>query len=298
MVSMRWVWSGRLGVVLGAGVGLFACGGGLANQEPAASVSSPPGDDEATADLTEHHRHHHHGGVTMFIAMSLDSLGILPEQRAAVERIQADLFARMEPARLAEQNVVLAIADGIAAGAVDRGKVDAAVAQVTNAAGALHDATADALNQLHAALTPPQRAALIDKVQAHWDVWKRANSEEEQTNHDAQGGHLAKLARELSLTPDQVDKVRSSVGVATNAPARFNPQDVDSHIQAFGLAFEGETFDAKALSREGSANAHLAGWGAAHMAQFYEAVDPVLSPEQRPKLSQMLREHANHKEES
>jgi len=31
--------------------------------------------------LMEHHRHHHHGGVTLFIAMSLDTLGVSPNSR-------------------------------------------------------------------------------------------------------------------------------------------------------------------------------------------------------------------------
>jgi Spy/CpxP family protein refolding chaperone len=300
MASMRSVWcGGGLSLVLGSSMGLVACGGGLANSQPTASSGGAAADDETTADLTEHHRHHHHGGVTMFIAMSLDSLGISPEQRTVVEKVQADLFAKMAPARLAERGVVLAIAEGIAAGAVDRGKVDSAIDQVATAAGALHESTADALNQLHAVLTPPQRAALVDKVQAHWDVWKRANAEDERAGQDPGGGHLSQLARVLGLTPNQVDRVRASVGAAMSAgPARFDTREVDSHLQTFGPAFEAEPFDAKALSLEGSANARLAGWGAAHMARFYEAVDPILSPEQRARLAQMLRDHADHKEES
>jgi Spy/CpxP family protein refolding chaperone len=296
MTSMRAMWWTARGMVFGASIGLTACGGGSANSEPPASAPNAAADDEAMADLTEHHRHHHHGGVTMFIAMSLDSLGISEEQRITVEKIQTDLYAKMEPARVAEQNLVLAIADGIAAGNVDQGKVDSAVAAVASAASGLHDAAADALNQLHAVLTPPQRAALVDKVKAHWYIWKRANTEENQ----AGGGrreHLAKLANELGLTPDQVSKIQAGLGASKSAPP-FDPQEIDAHLSAFSAAFEADPFDAKSLSHEGSANAHLAGWGAAHMAGFFVAVGPVLSPEQRTKLAAMLREHASHKEDS
>lgn len=296
MASMRVMWWKTRGLVVGATVSLMACGGGAASSEPPASAASASADDEAMADLTEHHRHHHHGGVTMFIAMSLDSLGISEDQRVAVEKIQTDLYAKMEPARIAEQNLVLVVADGIAAGNVDQGKVDSAVATVASAAGGLHDAAADALNQLHAALTPPQRVALVDKVKAHWYVWKRANAAEDQAN-GGRGEHLAKLSSELGLTPDQVGKIQSSLGASKAAPP-FDPQEIDAHLSAFAAAFEADNFDAKALSHEGSANAHLAGWGAAHMAGFFVAVGPVLSPDQRTKLAAMLREHANHKEDS
>jgi Spy/CpxP family protein refolding chaperone len=38
----------------------------------------------------------------------------------------------------------------------------------------------------------------------------------------------------------------------------------------------------------------MVAWGAAHSAHFLETVSPVLTPEQRAKLAQMLREHATH----
>jgi hypothetical protein len=140
MASMRSMWcGGGLGLILGSSVTLVACGGGLANGQSSVTSGGAAADDEGAADLSEHHRHHHHGGVTMFIAMSLDSLGISPEQQTVVEKVQADLFAKMAPARVAERGVVLAIADGIAAGAVDRGKVDSAIDQVASAAAALHE---------------------------------------------------------------------------------------------------------------------------------------------------------------
>src|ERR1019366_1403035 len=154
--------------------------------------------DDAAAGLMEHHRQHHHGGVTLFIAMSLDTLGVSPEQHAAVEKIRTDLHARMEPAHTAEQNLAATLADGLAAGSIDAAKVDAAVAQVTAAAAAVHDASADALNELHTVLTPPQRAALVDKVEAHWAIWQKANAEETDPAK-SEGGHLATLATELGL---------------------------------------------------------------------------------------------------
>src|SRR5580658_6163621 len=171
-----------VGLLLATSSAVVACAEEGASAPPpatpptASAATAPtasPEDDQSSADLGEHHRHHHHGGVTMFIAMSLDSLGVSKDQAAAIEKIQGDLFAKMEPAHVAEQNVLNVLADGIAAGTIDGAKVDAAIDGVKAASAGLHEATIDALNQLHAALTPEQRAALVDKVEAHWEVWKK-----------------------------------------------------------------------------------------------------------------------------
>jgi Spy/CpxP family protein refolding chaperone len=280
-------------LLFGAGA-TVGCAGSAANTPPPATAAAATADDDdVAAGLTEHHRYHHHGGVPLFIAMSLDTLGVSPEQRAAVEKIRAELQARMEPARAAEQSLAAALADGLAAGNIDRAQVDAAVARVTAAAAAVHDASADALNELHAALTPPQRAALVDKVESHWAVWQKANAEEA-GSANREDGHLATLATELGLTQNQVDEIRAAVGEAMKAVPRLDPQEISTHLRALGDAFRSENFDAKGLTNASGANAHLVGWGAAHMAHFVEAVAPVLTPDQRAKLADRLREHATH----
>jgi Spy/CpxP family protein refolding chaperone len=203
-------------LLLGTGA-MLGCGGSAATNAPPASVGGASAEeDDATAGLVEHHRHHHHGGVMLLIAMSLDTLGLSPEQKPAVEKIRSDLHARMEPARAAEQNLVATLADGLAAGTLDPVKVDAAVAQLTSVAAMVHDASTDALNQLHAVLTPPQRAALVDKLEAHWSVWQRANTDE--------SDHVTQLTADLDLTPDQVDKIRASQAEAMKAVPRFDPR--------------------------------------------------------------------------
>ena len=61
-----------------------------------------------------------------------------------------------------------------------------------------------------------------------------------------------------------------------------------------GDAFRARTFDAKTLTAGGPATVHMVGWGAARMARLIGSVSPVLTPEQRGKLVQILRQHANH----
>jgi Spy/CpxP family protein refolding chaperone len=281
-----------------------ACGGGaqestspataadVADVAPAGSAEATY-DDDSTAELKEHHRHHHHGGFAMFIAMSLDSLGTSPEQDATLAKIQADMRAKMRPAHDAEKSLMLTLADGVAAGSIDPSKVDAAVAQVSSAAAGVHDAVADSLNQLHAVLTPEQRAALADKVEAHLAVWRDANTDSDMKK-EAREGRLAELQKSLALTPDQVEKVRASLADSMGRAGQYDRKQGEASLEAFRTAFEADQFDAKSLTLSGPANAQIATWGATRMSRFYEAVGPVLSADQRARLADILRRHANY----
>lgn len=229
----------------------------------------------------------------MFIAMSLDSLGVSPEQTAKIEAIQGDLFAKMAPAHAAEQKVLNILADGVAAGKIDQAKVKGAIEALKTASSGVHDAAAKSLNDLHAALTPEQRAALVDKVEAHWEVWKNANNQDAAPGDEAHPAHLDRVAKDLDLTPDQVAKVRATfVESVKKHPLQLDAAQVEAHIQEFGTAFKSDKFDAKALKHGPFASQHMAVWGAWRMAHLYEALGPVLTPDQRAKLSAEMKEHA------
>jgi Spy/CpxP family protein refolding chaperone len=249
--------------------------------------------DDAAAGLFEHHRYHHHGGVTLLIAMSLDTLGVPPAERDAVEKIRNELHARMEPARAAEQNLVATLVDGLVAGKFDKAQTDNGVMQVNAAAAAVHDAAADALNQLHSVLTPPEREALVDKLEAHWLVWRKANADDTGPTLP-EGSHLAALVVELQLSSDQADKIRAGLAEQMKAVPRLDLQKIALHLRAFADAFRSETFDAKALTTMRDANMHMAGWGSAHLADFVETVSPILTSAQRDTLAQRLHQHAVH----
>ena len=285
--------------LIAVGLAIGGCAGASGGAPPTTVSSAQMAEDEPAADLTEHHRHHHHGGVTLWVAMTLDSLGLDPAATARVENIQTDLFAKMEPAHAAERALISTVADGIAAGSVDQSKVDAAIAQVAATAGAVPEAVVDDLNQLHAALTPEQRATLVDKVAAHWSVWKTVNSEQEQagqdSNHDgvvstSEQGHLERLGKELALSAEQMEKARAAFGTRmSSGGAKFDPAPVEAYIHGLETAFKTDPFDARTLQQGNNANTAVAAWGARRMASFYAALAPVLTPEQRTKLAESLR---------
>lgn len=267
-----------------------------ASAAPQEDHAAAAADEEQAADeLRTHHRHHHHGGLAMFIHMAIDTLGVAPEKKAQLEKIQGDLFVAMAPARDASRALLQTLADGVAAGNIDKAKVDAAVAKENAAAAQVHTATADALNALHAALSPAERQALVDKVQAHTAVWKKVNADEDPSSKD-KGGHLAKLTESLSLTPDEADKI--SAALKQNAPPKPDMTAIDAHMKAFETAFVADTFDAKTLATANPANGAIAKNGSARMVRFYTIVTPLITPDQRTKLADHLRQRLNDRHAS
>ena len=184
---------------------------------PAAPVSPPPaaqpGAGSQGAELAEgdEHRGQHHGGVLALIAMSIRDLDLTAEQRTAVDKIRTDLVAKMEPARAAGKELAMTLADGVSAGAIDRSKTDAAINKLVTQVQGLQEPSVTALNQLHAALSAPQRAALVEAVQSHWEKWKDAHGRDEQDDRQHRSGHLLALVKQLGLTKEEAEKIKATL---------------------------------------------------------------------------------------
>ena len=256
---------------------------------------APPPADAQGAEMGEgtQHREHHHGGVQSLIVMSLKDLDLTADQQTAVEKIKADLLASMEPARAAEKDYANVLADGVAAGKMDKAKDDAAINKLVTAVQGANAASATALNSLHAALTPPQRAKLVDELQGHWEKWKEAQGKDEADDKEHHNGHMLALVRDLGLTQAQADKIKAGFKDKMKAgPQDHAHKEVQDHLTAFGTAFKADTFDAKKLAGGKAADGHIAKWGATRRARFLEVAAPVLTPDQRTKLAQQIRDRA------
>jgi Spy/CpxP family protein refolding chaperone len=165
----------------------------------------------------------------------------------------------------------------------------------------MDDATNDEIDKLHAVLQPPERQALALKVQAHYEIWFRANADETaQPNQEMEGGQIHHLAQILGLSTDQVQKIDAtftkSIATAFAGKDKFDGKAVEQHMTAFISAFPGDTFDAKALTTADKANSSVAAWGGMRMTRMYQAMIPVLTPDQRTKLAARLRDHATQLE--
>ncbi|MGD0523732.1 MAG: hypothetical protein ABSE49_01240 [Polyangiaceae bacterium] len=307
----RRVWS--MGLALAAllipGAVGVACGGSTAapaNTAAGGSASTFPLGSTAEEELTPEaeevrafHRHHHIGFIG-FALVSIPSLGLPPAEVAQVDAIRADIKAKFQPAHEAEAALLNVLADGVAAGAIDQGKVDAAIAKVVEVSTQMDDVTNDDLTKLHNVLTPPERQALALKVQAHYMLWERANADQSaQPDQEQEGGHIAHLAKLLALTPDQVQKIDAAFTAsiaAAFAAKHFDAAAAEAHLNAFVDKFTADQFDAKTLTTADSANSNVTGWGAGRMVKLYQAALPILSADQRTKLAGVLREHATKQE--
>lgn len=291
-----WNWLSRIGSgsILAAGLAASGCATTATRNDTIAIADSDRAAldaDQAQAieEMREHHRHHHHGGIAMFIAMSVDSLGLPDEEQAQVDRIQTNLESGLMLSRAAEQATLSAIIDGVAAGAIDMGRLNAGLARVDAAAANVHAATQNALNDLHAALTPAEREDLVDKVESHWQIWRQVSLEDASVTNE-KGSFLAGLAFALDLTEAQIKAIE--LGLASSpAHDKSGTEKVEAYVKSFAKTFEEEKFDASKLAAANEANLHVARSGEARMAHIYEVVTHVLSPEQRTKLAARLQEH-------
>lgn len=249
-------------------------------------------DEQAASELRDHHRHHNRGGVMQFVAMSLDTLGPDDAKRPQVEALQRDLHGCMAPTSAIHGRLHQAMAEGVAAGAIDAVKVGAVIAELEQAEGTIQECGAETLNRLHALLSPVERAELAEKVQAHWAVWREVNPDATSPGRGP-GGRLPALTAELSLSQDQVTRITAALELSAGGRGgRFDRTRAEHGLNGFAEAFARDAFDARSLPRH--AGAGLAHHGASRMAAFYETVTPLLTQPQRATLAEHLREHGSH----
>jgi Spy/CpxP family protein refolding chaperone len=255
-------------------------------------------DDQKVADeLLTHHRHKHQG-FAGFVLMAVETIGVAPEQQSAIDGIRKDYRLKMKPLHEANNTVLLALADGLASGTIDKAKVDAAVAKAGAASSAVQAATPDLLVRLHDALRPEQRPALVDKVDAHWAAWRDANGggagdAGAETKGDRR---FRRLAKDLGLSSDQVDKLRAALDTGKDSEKPFDPAAAETYLKAFDTAFVADKLDAKALPAAGPESGRIVSFGAGRMARLYEALAPLLTPDQKTKAADMLRQRAEPKD--
>ncbi len=276
-----------IGLALVAGVGLGAC----AHLNEHGQSADDESEDQLAAELREHHRHHHRGGVTQFMAMSLDTLGEDDAQRPELEKLQGSLRTCLAPMRDIETELVLIYADGLGQPAMPTEKVDAKIAQLNEASRAVTGCSLETMNKLHALLTPAEREVVADKVQAHWEIWREVNLEAD-AGGKTQGSRLSDLSEEVNLSTAQIEQMSAALNVSYGKLAQYEIKPAQAHVLAFAAAFVFDTFDASKVMA--TAGEPFAAQGARRMAIFYETVTPLLNQAQRTELAEILREHAHH----
>ena len=261
----------RNAVTLASLVGSLALvpGIALAQQAPAAQPQN------GQAHPHEHHRMHR-GGL-LGAALRLDSLS--DQQRADIEQLAQQRKAAALPVREADAQVLTTLAHQVEQASIDPQGLAPTLAAERSAASQQSAVERDTLARLHAILTPAQRNALIDGIEARVQSMRGRNEERGAARHRPGGGEGATLG----LSADQKAQIRANLQSEWQARRAVGPKVRGERKQALE-SFRGDSFEPGALVRVESR-----GERATKLAQ---AMVPVLTPAQRATLADRLRARA------
>lgn len=276
----------------GVAVGLI-CGAAAASGCSASSAAGNPG--ETASEVAAR------GGPQVALAHALERLSVRPAQRAEVDALQRELSAASAPAREATRLVMLAVADGVAAGRIDRRVVDPAIEAVATAAGSAKAGTQQVLGRLHATLDAAQRKLLVDAMREELAARHGGGdvAEEHAERHPGGGwkgggGHLRVIADAIGLSADQRDAIRDRLVAERpegSPDRRAHRGEMRARLEEAAAAFVSETFDPRALEAA-SPPADRARRMPERMVHLAEVALPLLTAEQRQKLAGYLRDRA------
>jgi Spy/CpxP family protein refolding chaperone len=221
-----------------------------------------------------HGGHHAHGPRLLGAALKLDSL--TPAQRSQIEQLVAQRRAAQVPVRQADAQVLTVLAQQVEQAKVDDAALAPSLAAKRGAAAAAQQVDRAALVQLHAVLTPAQRAQLVDGIEGRFAQGRAAWA-----GKGGPGGGR------LGLTDAQRAEVRANLQAqGATAPS---PQARAQRKAALD-SFRGDSFDASALAQSGR--------GEDREMRMTRAMIPVLTPNQRATLAGHLRQRAAHEARS
>ncbi len=271
---------------------LVACSG--ATEQPHTSASAVT---KAPLGETTH-------GAVHVVGAALGDVALRADQRAKLETILKDADARHASSSGPRKELVLAFADQVERGSIDRAalapKIDAAKAGGQK----VRPEDLAALDQVHAILDKEQRAAFVDALEDHIkDAWrgKRAHGGKEgHGGKDAPAGmwRMKQMAERLQLTDAQKDQIKEKMKAQHAAHEKGGGKGEHGKRGRHGglrqakqalESFKNDDFKAQSL---GDALGGGADKGSAHLTRMIdvaEAVLPVLTPEQRKIAAEELR---------
>ncbi|HEY2369778.1 MAG TPA: Spy/CpxP family protein refolding chaperone, partial [Polyangiaceae bacterium] len=278
-------------------VPLAACSGATGTSDPPVTASNTT---TGPLSVSVH-------GPAKRVADALAQVPLRSDQRATIEQLAKDSETRMEPARKARGDLMLAIADQVQKGTIDRTALQPKIDAVAAAHQTASPGNRAAFEKLHDLLTPEQRVAFVNAMQA------------EHHEHQGQGGEgmrgrMQKWAGDLGLSQDQQDQIKTKMqarwqahfaGTVTGADPTNAAQD--GHMMAEGHkmheqykamldAFKTDNFKMDQVAPVQD-HREMANGFAGHMLGMLETALPVLTPEQRTIAANKVRERANKFEE-
>jgi len=265
-----------LPVTLALAAPALGCGGATSSQ----AISVPGGTRAPVAQSA-------HGRVKL-LGEALSDVPLTPEQRGDIEKLAADADARHESTRTVRQQLMLAVADQVQAGTIDRAALQPKIDALVAAEGQTQPADRAAFERLHAILGPDQRTAFVDALEARV-------SEHMGRLHERHP--LKAWAAELNLSDAQKSQIEA---VLKQSFQGWRGKDHDGgpwsgegrHRGAKVLhAFEQDRFVIDEVAPPVDVG-KKAGVASDRFLGVVAQVLPILTPEQRAVAAQKIRTHA------
>jgi Spy/CpxP family protein refolding chaperone len=246
-------------------------------------------------------------GRNKAIADAIGQVALRADQRATIEQMATDAETRMAPAVKAREALVLAIADQVQAGTLDRTALQPKIDALVAAHEAARPLDRAAFEKLHDLLTPDQRLAFVTAMQASFQSHQGQGGQPGQ----ARGGRLHKWAVELGLTQDQQDQIKQKIqaqfqahfaGAVTGTDEQktdavqdgqmvMRGHEMHQHMQQMLEAFKQDKFSMDAVSPIANEKPFAKEFSG-HMLNMVETSLPVLTADQRTTLATKLRARA------
>jgi Spy/CpxP family protein refolding chaperone len=264
---------------------------------PAASASAaPPPVASSVAPSNANPKmggHGMRGGTTSMFLKASDSLTLPADKKASVDKIEASLKPEADDSSKGEMKALhTELLAQVKAGKIDQTKLDPHLAALEKDVQAKQDKEAAALNDLHALLDPAQRKALAAEVRTKNEQRDARMAKFEPSKDDWAKRRLEYTTKALTLDDAQQKKVQAIIEKKDNEQASVRPE-MKKQMDALVTAFEADTFDAK-KQEAFTAPAKRARAGAAKEVSFLSQLVPVLTPEQREKLTATLEKRSEH----
>lgn len=282
--------------VAGISMAAVACGGSV-EHSPQTSASAAT---KAPLGTNTH-------GFVKLVGDALGEVPLRPEQRTEIEKLASEAEARHAPMADARKDLMLAFADQLEKGSIDKTALQPKLDKVKADLEKIRADDRAALTKLHGLLDAEQRNAFVDALE------KQMKGKRGERGERMKGGFgkLKQLSEDLKLTDEQKTQIREAMreahkedrGHATRAGNegwrhRARAEQGPSHAEWKRGGHHGkraiEAFREEKLDLDKLAPGHgaQARFGADRMTGFAEKILPILTPEQRKIAADKVRSMA------
>jgi Spy/CpxP family protein refolding chaperone len=277
-------------VVAALCLGSIGCSGGVEhNPQTTADARS-----KAPIGATTH-------GVVKLVGEALGEVPLRADQRTALERLAVDVDAAHAKTEAGRRELMVALADQIEAGRLDRAALQPKLDRVSAEWTSVRKTDADALDRLHAILDGEQRDAFVTALKGRMKARHGEHGEHGDDRVQRFGG-MHQLMGELNLTDEQRTRIQDALRDMRRAKEGEEPgnpphkRGAGRHKRGHGgggfEAFRSDDFEASHMLARGD---HARGMMSGRFLGVAETILPILTPAQRKIVADKLRAGADRK---